>query len=270
MVEVSVITPTYMRKLTLKKVMESLEKQSFPIEKFEMIVVDDGSTDGTIKMLESYQGPLNLVTLSTKLPAGDYGYLRALNIGILNAAGKYLVFLDSDMVVKSDALENLVHAHHKWEKKGEKVLIRAWWARRRNVIKMWFRGDHFSTYTPEKAFKKYPKFRKYCSRNNRLIATDATSAFISIQKIFAVAVDGFPEHAKCYGMDGEFQERLINKLGVRIVFEPEIYAIHGPIRGDIRAKKYKWTKKNAAIYREKQRKGLSSGDCNEKKDIAAG
>jgi len=54
---------------------------------------------------------------------------------------------------------------------------------------------------------------------------DTVSAFISVRKNLAVAVNGFPEHARCWGMDGEFQRRLANMVNVRVVLEPSVYGI---------------------------------------------
>jgi len=74
-----------------------------------------------------------------------------------------------------------------------------------------------------------------------------------------VSVDGFPEHARCYGMDYEFQARLVAMAGVRIVFEPEIYAIHGPLPGDVRAETYRWTRELKDKYSSMRREGLGGG-----------
>ncbi len=250
-IEFSVIIPTYNRLRTLKLILSQLEAQTFPKKKFEVIVVDDGSTDGTLDFLKNYRGPLRLKVLQTGLPQGVYGYLKALNIGIKNAQGEYLIFLDSDMVPRDDALEKLYHAHKKWEEKGEKVAIRAWWVRREHPLKMWLKKTTFSKYSIEYTLKKNKKFRKLFKRKNNLKPKDAISAFLSVRKDLAEKVGGFMD-ATCYGLDGEFQERLMKKLGVRLVFEPEVYAIHGPLKGDVKAEVYRWSKSLAEkIYKRK-------------------
>ncbi len=245
----SIIIPTYNRLNTLKLILSQLSKQTFPLDKFEVLVIDDGSTDGTKEFLKGYQGKLNLRYFETGLPEETYGYLKALNVGIERAKGEYLVFLDSDMVPKEDALERLYEAHKRWEEKGEKVAIRAWWVRRKNPLKMWLKRETLSRYSPHHALESNKKFRKLYERKDNLKPKDAVSAFLSVKREFALAVGGFI-NATCYGLDGEFQERLQNKLGVRLVFEPSVYAIHGPLKGDVSAEKYRWSRKIAQkIYK---------------------
>ena len=254
--KLSVVIPTFNRLRTIKAVLKALEKQTLPLKDFEVITIDDGSTDGTLEFLKGYRGPLNLKVDSTGLPSGEYGYLKALNQGIRLAKGTYLLFMDSDMVPRHDALKKLIEAHKKWDSQGEKVAIRAWWIRRRSLIKMWLRGELLRQYSLRKAMIN-KKFQKLYKRKEALRPQDAPSAFFSVRKDLAMAVDGFPEHARCYGMDYDFQERLVNLAGVRIVFEPEIYAIHGPLPGDIRAEAYRWTKRLKDTYSKMERKGLS-------------
>lgn len=241
----------------MKAVLKALEEQTLPLKDFEVITIDDGSTDGTLEFLKGYRGPLNLKVDSTGLPLGEYGYLKALNQGIHLAKGTYLLFMDSDMVPRHDALEKLIKAHEKWDSQGEKVAIRAWWVRRRPLIKMWLKGELLRQYSPRRAMKKNRKFQKLYKKRENLRPQDAPSAFFSVRKDLAIAVDGFPEHARCYGMDYEFQDRLVDLAGIRIVFEPEIYAIHGPLPGDIRAEAYRWTKRLKDTYSNMGRKGLS-------------
>ncbi|MQY77204.1 MAG: glycosyltransferase [Spirochaeta sp.] len=84
---ISVIIPTFNRLGFLKEAIESVEKQS--CRDFELIVVDDGSTDGTEAYLENL--PLKYIRLEH---SGFPGRVR--NAGARAAAGKYLSFLDSD------------------------------------------------------------------------------------------------------------------------------------------------------------------------------
>ncbi|MCA9978845.1 MAG: glycosyltransferase family 2 protein, partial [Anaerolineales bacterium] len=60
MVELSVVVPTYNRLDRLKQVVEALEVQTYPHEHFEVIVVSDGSTDGTNEFLLNMETSLNL------------------------------------------------------------------------------------------------------------------------------------------------------------------------------------------------------------------
>jgi glycosyltransferase involved in cell wall biosynthesis len=93
---ISVIIPTYNRAIWLKEAIESVLNQTY--KQFELIVVDDGSTDTTRELLQQY-GPELAVLL-----AGHGGPSAARNCGIAAARGGYIAFLDSDDVWLPDKL----------------------------------------------------------------------------------------------------------------------------------------------------------------------
>ena len=99
--EISVIIPFYNRKETLRRSVASVLKQTF--SNLELILVDDGSTDGSIETL----GDLNdarLVVITQK----NQGACQARNAGIFAARGKYIAFQDSDDVWRPDKLEKQI------------------------------------------------------------------------------------------------------------------------------------------------------------------
>ena len=85
---VSVIIPTYNRAWALKEAIDSVLAQDF--KDFELIVVDDGSTDNTGEMLDSYDQDLIVIRQTNR------GVSAARNRGIAEAAGRLIAFLDSD------------------------------------------------------------------------------------------------------------------------------------------------------------------------------
>jgi glycosyltransferase involved in cell wall biosynthesis len=89
MPKVSVIIPTYNRLPMVSEAVESVLAQGF--EDLELIVVDDGSTDGTGEELNRYGGRVKLLRHSE-----NRGVSAARNRGIREARGKYIAFLDSD------------------------------------------------------------------------------------------------------------------------------------------------------------------------------
>jgi len=89
MPKVSVIIPTYNRLPVLKEAVDSVLVQDF--EDFELIVVDDGSTDGTPEEVKKYGGRVKLLQ-----HLENRGVSATRNRGILHAKGKYIAFLDSD------------------------------------------------------------------------------------------------------------------------------------------------------------------------------
>lgn len=93
MLFLSIVIPTFNRKDSLCRTLDGLARQDFPAFAFEVIVVSDGSTDGTDAFVESYVAPYAL-TLLTQTNSGP-AYAR--NRGIEAAAGKVVVFLDDDV-----------------------------------------------------------------------------------------------------------------------------------------------------------------------------
>lgn len=85
---VSVIIPTYNRAAMVGQAVESVLAQTY--SDFELIVVDDGSTDETDKVLSAYRDRIRLLQQSNR------GVSAARNHGIRNAKGRLIAFLDSD------------------------------------------------------------------------------------------------------------------------------------------------------------------------------
>ncbi|KAM3110815.1 glycosyltransferase family 2 protein [Phormidesmis sp. 146-33] len=92
----SVVIPTYNRKPILEKCLRALERQqsSAQFSGYEVVVVDDGSTDGTVDWLTSEAFP------HVKLFCQDHkGASAARNLGVEKAIGDTIIFIDSDLVV---------------------------------------------------------------------------------------------------------------------------------------------------------------------------
>ena len=87
---VSVIIPVYNRENTIKRAIDSVLCQTY--SSLELIIVDDGSTDGTVKRIKEYDDDrIKLVCL------GKHGGAnQARNTGMMNAKGEYIAFQDSD------------------------------------------------------------------------------------------------------------------------------------------------------------------------------
>lgn len=90
MCNVSIVIPTYNRADTIKRAIDSVLAQSY--EEFELIVVDDGSTDDTCQIVNEYQDTRVRYIKTEKKHGANY----ARNIGIQNAVGEYIAFQDSD------------------------------------------------------------------------------------------------------------------------------------------------------------------------------
>ena len=102
---VSVIVPAYNTKAYIGRAIESLLSQSY--RNIEILVIDDGSSDGTGEEAEKYAKIDNRIKVISK---ENGGVSRARNTGIEQAEGEFVAFLDSDDEMESYGLEKLVEA----------------------------------------------------------------------------------------------------------------------------------------------------------------
>lgn len=100
--KVSIIIPAYNEERYIGRLLNSLCSQSF--KNFEVIVVDDGSTDNTMRIAESFRNNLKLKILQQN----HKGPGEARNFGAENANGELLVLLDADMVCGRNSIRDLV------------------------------------------------------------------------------------------------------------------------------------------------------------------
>lgn len=103
--KVSVVMPAYNVEQFIQETVESILAQSF--HDFELIVVDDGSTDSTTEILKIFANSDTRITVITQ---SNKGPGAARNTGLDASNGEYVMFLDSDDLYEPSLLENLVEA----------------------------------------------------------------------------------------------------------------------------------------------------------------
>ena len=106
--KVSVIIPTHNRVDTIIDVIDSVDQQVYP--NLEIIVVDDGSTDGTEDAILEHSTTLSKAFLYLKQLHNGYGLASARNRGVLEARGEILVFLDDRLKMEPTAVSEFVKA----------------------------------------------------------------------------------------------------------------------------------------------------------------
>lgn len=106
-VDVSVIIPIYNGESFVDALIESLRQQTF--ESFEVVVVNDGSVDGTARKLEAASAT-ELPFLLTVISQKNAGVSAARNVGLRGAKGTYVCFVDADDIIAPDYLEVLYDA----------------------------------------------------------------------------------------------------------------------------------------------------------------
>jgi len=105
--EISVVIPTHNRNAILKKCLTALNEQSYPSDKFEIIIIDDGSNDNTGQMVKKLDINIDLIYRYQE----QTGPSGARNHGINLAKGKYIIFIDDDIIVIPKFIESHINMH---------------------------------------------------------------------------------------------------------------------------------------------------------------
>ena len=210
MPNVSVIIPTYNRLARLKMVVSALELQTYPLDDFEVIVVSDGSTDGTDTFLQSWQTSLNLRLVFQD----NQGAAAARNFGIEEAGGELILFVDDDVVPEPDLVRIHVETHRAAYPE-EVVVIGAM------LTPPNFKLDPWSRWLQDRLAEQYadmiagewePTARQFYTGN------------ASIKRRFLVEYGGF-DAKFMRAEDVELAYRLADH-GLRFVFEPDAIGYH--------------------------------------------
>ncbi len=107
---ISIIIPTHNHRQALEKCLASIAAQTF--RDYEVIVVDDGSTDGMSDWLRDFQKGLTTYNLQlTTTP--NRGAPVARNVGLQKAKGEYVLFCDADVIMRPDMLQKMYDALQK-------------------------------------------------------------------------------------------------------------------------------------------------------------
>lgn len=157
---VSVVIPTYNRRDLVLRALESVFGQTY--RPMEVIVVDDGSTDGTFEALTQATFPVKVEVL--RLPTNQ-GPGATRNAGILHASGKYVAFLDSDDVWHTDNLERLV-TQMEGSSTPEKTLAFA---------QVWIKREHEVFVAPARAKASDESMADYLFANGGFVSTSAVA-----------------------------------------------------------------------------------------------
>jgi glycosyltransferase involved in cell wall biosynthesis len=144
---------TYNRRKILERTFPTLVAQDFPAQEWEIVVVDDGSIDGTREYLLAVQVPCAIRVISQE----NRGQVRAQDFGLQHVRGKLVLLLDDENLCSP----TLVHEHVAAHVGNERLVV---FGRtlldptsRRSVVSDWT-ARWFGTYDPDLAAKLEPKF----------------------------------------------------------------------------------------------------------------
>lgn len=100
--KVSIIIPAYNSQNTIRKAMDSTLNQDFSKKDYEVIVVNDGSTDKTLEILKIYGKKIKIINQENQ------GAVKAANRGFKEAKGEYVIKLDADDYFEPNILKEMV------------------------------------------------------------------------------------------------------------------------------------------------------------------
>jgi glycosyltransferase involved in cell wall biosynthesis/peptidoglycan/xylan/chitin deacetylase (PgdA/CDA1 family) len=197
----SIVVPTYQRREVVLECVRSLAEQRFD-GSWEIVVVVDGSTDGTAEALRQLEPGVPL----TVLEQPNSGSVAARNRGIAAARGEILLFLDDDMEADPD----LLAAHDRSHREGAEVVTGA----------MPTHPDSPPTLITE-AVQRWSEDRavRLARPHARLTFRDVLGGQISVSRAAIEEVGGFDDSFTARSGDIDFGYRLL-RTGRRVVFNP--------------------------------------------------
>ena len=103
--KLSIVVPMYNSEKYIGKCLESLVSQEISNQEYEIIVINDGSTDGSKDIVKNYINKYKNIRI---ISVENGGQSKARNIGIDNAKGEYIFFVDSDDYISKNSLKRLL------------------------------------------------------------------------------------------------------------------------------------------------------------------
>jgi len=196
----SIIIPAYNEAQNIKKCLESVTRLNYPKENYEIIVVDNNSTDGTEEVIGRFK---QVVYLQEAQKGGAF----ARNTGIRSAKHGILVFLDADTNVSENWLTKLLEPFRDKD-------IGAVGGKIRPLAK----GNAISEYLSISLFMRYPRYGK------RREMKGYPSCNLAVRK--ELLDQGFDTAIfDTYGEDKDICYRILNK-GFKVIFQPEAVIYH--------------------------------------------
>jgi len=213
--EISILIPAYNKLGYTFNCLQSVKASCSEYDgKYEVIVVDDGSTDRTTWLLSRIRG-LKLISSDENM-----GYVRSNNLGVREARGKHIVLLNNDTIVTSRWLEFLVRTfkeHSKVGAVGSKLIYPSGVLQEAGSI-IWNDGTgwNYGRFDdPEKSEYQYVRDVDYCS-----------AASLMVDRNFVRPLGIFDERFH----PGYYEDTdlcfFIRSKGGRVLFQPKSVAIH--------------------------------------------
>jgi len=208
LLKASVCIPSYNRREMLLATLRSLDEQTAPADAYEVVVADDGSTDGTQQALEAYRPRYRLRSHRQ----ANAGPAAATNTAALLAENEVLIFLDADQLCTPELIAVHLEVH---EREGD-VFVQGLYplaqGYRTRAASLLYERSLFAALAP--IDRPHPA------------SPHMWSAQVSVRRSTWERVGGFDSAFRAYGgEDTDFGLRLAAQ-GVRFLFEPRALSYH--------------------------------------------
>lgn len=203
---VSVVIPVYNRQDFVSVCLASLCSQTYPLERYEILLVDDGSTDGTSErareMLRGWPGAFQIIEKANEGPAS------ARNAGIKASQADVIAFIDSDCVAEASWLEQLVETLVASDADGV--------------------GGPLVNIVPKGWVAQYLDAASFFRHRVRHGQVDyLLTANVAFRRSVLVSVNGFSQYKGVWGEDADLSFRLIQEGYTLVLAEQGIVTHYG-------------------------------------------
>jgi len=207
--KVSVVIPTFNRSRVLSETIDRIERQTVPRDLYEVIVIDNGSTDDTHNLLtEKARKYSNLKSLfQTKSGAAP-----TRNAGLRQASGDIVLFIDNDILAELDLVERHLEYHGRHANASIIGSVIAPWDDKTDPFLRYL--HHRGIYTPYTITSGPIDFSYYHTGN------------VSTLRSTLLDVGGFNEEFFIYGMEDIELGYRLQKAGSRMVHGERAHAVH--------------------------------------------
>jgi glycosyltransferase involved in cell wall biosynthesis len=227
---VSVIIPVYNAEQTLGACLESLIRQTYPQDRYEIIIVDDGSQDNTVMLARTF--PVVLVSQENQGPGA------ARNRGINIAKGDIILFTDADCIPEKNWIEAMVLPFKNPEIMGVKGIYKT---RQHSLVARFAQLEYE---------EKYQKLRQ----DDFIDFVDTYAA--GFRKTVFLEEGGFdPDFPIAAGEDADFSYRLATR-GYKMIFHPDaiVYHHHPDTLVKYLRRKFKTAHSRVMVYKKNPEK----------------
>ena len=205
---VSMVVPTCDREELLKKCLFSLFQQTYPKDRYEIIVADDSTTDKTKRLVDSLN--VSSPKVSYVKSGGKSGLTHTRNVGVNKAKGEIIFFIDDDCTADPEWISEIVEMYEKHPEIDGAG------------------GRIFSDPTQPKNFIiRYMEALKLIPETQAIIGNKApfTGGVTSYKKKAISDLGGFDENIKFVGEDYDFQKRF-RERGYKLAYVPTAIIYH--------------------------------------------